>query len=94
MKAKPENLLATSREEQVFIDLERICARWGGLHRSNAKRILNKAGIKPSRLTNRTVLYALSEIVALEEAARDQLPTSNLPHLKKKAAQQKKELAK
>ncbi len=83
MKSKPENLLEPAREEE-FITFPKLRERWGDLHPTNARKILIKLGIKPYRLTNRTVLFKLAEVVAAEEASRDRLPTvNNLPKKKK-----------
>ena len=99
MKPKFENLTGSSpvtplleRERllEEFITFPDLRKRWGGIHRTNALRILEAAGIKPYRLTNKTVLYKLGEIIAMEAAAYNRLPT-NQP--KNKAQKAKEALA-
>jgi hypothetical protein len=89
------NSVTLDPSEQVNITFVEILARWRNIHPTNARRILNEMGLKPIRLSGKTLLYRLDELVAAEEATRTKLPTirgtAKEKHAQKKA--QRKEVA-
>ncbi len=95
MKANPETL---DPREEVYITFVEILARWRNIHPTNARRILNEMGLKPVRLTGKTLLYRLDELIAAEESCRNQLPplrgTAKEKCEQKKKAQRKELAAK
>jgi hypothetical protein len=71
MKANPATL---DPRAIVFITFIEILARWRNIHPTNARRILNEMGLKPVRLSGKTLLYRLDELEAAEKAAQNKLP--------------------
>jgi hypothetical protein len=50
-----------------FFDLDQLGARWH-CHRLTAHRRLQRFGIKPLKLSGKSVLYRMSDIVRIEDA--------------------------
>jgi len=70
MKANSTTLDPSEGVHIIFVE---ILARRRNIHPTNARRILNEMGLKPIRLSGKTLRYRLDELIAAEEATRTKL---------------------